>query len=96
MQKKNVKKKRLLNGCSCGEKFAHLAGICLGKELSQQVRDFLLFFPTNRENFYHVKEEKFSCYTRKFSLFPHVSRKSLSIYTPKKKKLFYCECAISQ
>ena len=59
---------RLLEGCSCGEKFAQLAGICLGKELSRQVRDFLLFFkktrksfPANRGNFYHIKEERFSC-----------------------------------
>ena len=65
--KKN-KKKRSLKGCSCGEKFARLAGICLGKELSRSVRDFLLFFkkarksfPANRGNFYHIKEEKFSC-----------------------------------
>ena len=69
--KKSKKKtrKRLSEGCcSCGEKFARLAGICLGKELSRQVRDFLLFFkkarqsfPANRGRFYHMKEEKFSC-----------------------------------
>ena len=67
-KKNNNKKERLLKGCLCGEKFARLAGICLGKELSRQVRDFLLFFkkarqsfPANRGRFYHMKEEKFSC-----------------------------------
>ena len=68
MEKKRQKKKkkRSLKGCSCGEKFTWLAGICLGKESSQQVRDFLLFFkkagfPVNRGNFYQIKEEIFSC-----------------------------------
>ena len=67
-QQQNNLKKRSLKGCSCGEKFARLAGICLGKELSRQVRDFLFFFkkarksfPTNRGIFYHIKEETFSC-----------------------------------
>ena len=66
--KKITTKERLLKGCSCREKSARLAGICLAKELSLQVRYFLLLFkkarksfPANRGSFYHIKEKKFSC-----------------------------------
>ena len=46
-------------------------------------------FPVNQGNCYHIKEETFSCYARKFSLFSHFQRKSLSIYTYTSKKKVY-------
>ena len=59
-QNKNKnKKKRSLKGISCGEKFARLAGICLCKELSRQVRDFLLFLK-RRGKVFPLTEEIFT------------------------------------
>ena len=74
------------------------------KELSRQVRYFLLFFkkarkgfPAKRGNFYHIKEETFLV---KWGIFIIASlTKEIFIHIflhSQKKTLFYCDCAISR
>ena len=74
------------------------------KELSRQVRCFLLFFkkarkgfPADRENFYHIKEEMFLVKPGIFIIASLTEEIFIHIHLlSQKKTLFYCEYAISR
>ena len=74
------------------------------KELSRQVRYFLLFFkkarkgfPADRENFYHIKEEMFLVKPGIFIIASLTEEIFIHIYLHSQKKtLIYCEYAISR